>query len=108
MTKVLKVGQVPFSCVKLAEADFKDRAAVYAVLSVHANDEWTVLDVGQSGDVGPSVAAHPRNAGWKAHSPTGDIWIGIYSMPTASYKKEDRFAIERKLRKQYHPPCGKR
>lgn len=108
MTKVLKVGQVPFSCVKLADADFKDRAAVYTVLSLQKNDEWTVLDVGQSAEVSASVAAHPRNAGWKLNAPDGNIWIGVYSMPTAAYKKEDRFAIERKLRRQYHPPCGKR
>jgi len=107
MTKVMKVGQVPFSCVKLAEANFNDRAAVYAVLSVH-KDEWKVLDVGQSAEVGISVNEHPRNAGWKAHAPAADIWIGVYSMPTDAYKKEDRFAIERKLRRQYNPPCGKR
>ncbi|NLO90596.1 MAG: hypothetical protein GX410_01205 [Elusimicrobia bacterium] len=108
MSKTINIGLVPFSCVKLAEADFKDRAAVYVVLCMKDNNEWTVLDAGQSCEVNASADAHPRNAMWKTHCPAGNIWIGTYPMPTAGYSKADRFAMERKLRRQYKPPCGKR
>ncbi len=108
MATVMKIGQVPFACVKLAEADLKDRAAVYAILCVKDNGEWNLVDVGQSAEVDAKIDAHPRHSEWKMNCPTGKLWVGVYSMPTASYKKEDRISMEHKLRKLYNPPCCQR
>jgi|GEM_PF-6845321 len=108
MATVRKVGQAPFSFVKLAEADFKNKAAVYVILNVNDNGEWKVLDVGQNAETGASIDAKARAAAWKEQCDPAKIQVGSYSMPTAAYKKEDRFALEHKVRKQYNPPCGHR
>jgi hypothetical protein len=108
MSTIRKVGQAPFSCVKLAEADFKDKAAVYVILNVNDNGEWKVLDVGQSAEIGASIDTKSRVAAWKEQCDPAKIQVGSYSMPTASYKKEDRTALEQKVRKQYNPPCAHR
>lgn len=108
MATVRKVGQIPFSCVKLSEADFKDKAAVYVILNVNDNGEWKVLDVGQSAEMGISIDTKSRAAAWKEQCEPSKIQVGSYSMPTASHKKGDRFALEHKVRRQYNPPCGQR
>jgi hypothetical protein len=108
MATVIKIGKIPFSIVKLAEADFKDKSAVYVILDMSAKGEWKVLDVGQSAEIGISIDKESRSVTWKEQCDAARIHVGSYSMPAASYKKEDRFSLEHKVRMQYNPPCGQR
>jgi len=102
------IGGREFSCVGLADADFADVAAVYVILCVGEGGTWTVLDVGQSGEVGSRIDAHDRRSCWVRNCTSGNIWVCVYRMPSNQYTKEDRLRFEQALRAQYNPPCGKR
>ena len=102
------IGGLGFRCVTLSDADFADRAAIYVIICVGEGGKWTVLDVGQSGEVGSRIDSHDRKACWSKNCPSGNIWVCVYSMPSSQYTKEDRLQLERKLRQQYNPSCGTR
>ena len=102
------IGGVSFQCVRLVNANFADRAAVYVILCVADGGSWTVLDVGQSGQVGSRIDSHDRRACWARNCTSNNIWVCIYPMPTSQFTEQDRLNLERKLRQQYNPPCGSR
>jgi hypothetical protein len=102
------IGGTTFVCVPLADANFTDVAAVYVVLCVAGDGSWTVLDVGQSGEVGSRIDNHDRRECWKRNCPSGNIWVCVYPMPLSRYSKEQREHFENGLRNQYSPTCGKR
>ncbi len=104
----VNIAGYPFSCVRLDDADFSDEAAVYVVLCVSEGGSWTVLDVGQSGEVGTRIDSHERRVGWEANCPSKSIWVGVHKMPSPANTKDDRLRVESALREQYSPPCGKR
>jgi hypothetical protein len=108
MATNLKIGGKTFVCVKLSEANFTDIAAVYVILCVDENGQWTVLDIGQSGQVGSRIDDHDRKDCWRRNCASNNIWVCVYSMPLPQNTKQDREKIEAMLRSQYNPPCGKR
>ncbi|TAL70092.1 MAG: hypothetical protein EPN82_05635 [Bacteroidetes bacterium] len=95
-------------CVPLVEADFKDIAAIYIILCVNSDKSWTVIDVGQSGELGERINNHDRIDCWKRKCLNNNIWVCIYPMPTLKYTKENRLKLESELRSKYHNLCGKR
>ena len=102
------IGGLSFRCVKLIEANFDDRAAVYVVLCVDGNGKWKVLDVGQSGSVGSRIDSHDRRDCWETRCTSGTLWVCIYPMPSSAYSEQDRLKVENGLRQHYKPPCGER
>ena len=104
----LPFGGRSFTCVRLAEANFKDLAAIYIILSVGEDRKYTVIDVGQSGELGTRIDSHDRMDYWKRNCPTGNIWVCAYPMPTDTYSKDDRLKFEQALRHEYNPHCGDR
>jgi hypothetical protein len=102
------IGGLPFQCVKLSEADFSDIAAIYVILCVDKNGNWTVIDIGQTGELGKRIDTHDRRSCWETNCPNHNIWVCIYKMPTDKYNKQDRLELEKRLRNQYNPPCGER
>ncbi len=104
----VNIGGYPFVCYLLANASFIDIAAVYVVLCVAQDGSWTVLDVGQSGELGGRIENHPRRDCWLRCCPTGNIWVCVHQTPTNQVTKEQRLALESTLRKRYNPPCGER
>jgi len=52
MVTNLTIGRYPFVCVLLPEADFSDVAAVYVISCVASDGGSTVLDVGQTTELG--------------------------------------------------------
>lgn len=98
----------PFACVPLAQADFSDVAAIYVILCVDQGGAPTVLDVGQSGQVGSRIDDHDRKACWVRNCPNGNIWVCIHRTPSSQYTKQQREQIESTLRAQLNPKCGKR
>lgn len=107
-TANVTIGGLSFACVRLANADFADVAAIYVILCVDQNGGWTVLDVGQSGELGTRIDSHDRQGCWSRNCPSGNIWVCVYCMPSNKYTKEDRMRLEKTLRDQYNPSCGKR
>lgn len=108
MATNVTIGGRTFACVRLSEADFTDVAAVYVILCVAQDGSWTVLDVGQSGQVGSRIDDHDRKACWTRNCTNNNIWVCVYRMPSSQYTRQDREKLEAELRSQYHPPCGKR
>lgn len=105
----LNIQGYPFKCVRLAQADFSDIAAVYVVLCVtDSAGNYRVLDVGESGQVGSRIDDHDRKECWKRNCESGSIWVCVLRLPTSSYSKEERRAIESGLRQSLGPTCGSR
>jgi len=108
MATNVTIGGRTFFCVSLSEADFTDVAAVYVILCVAQDGSWTVLDVGQSGQVGIRIDDHDRKECWTRNCANNNIWVCVYRMPSSQYTRQDREKFEAELRSQYRPPCGKR
>jgi len=104
----VNIGGYPFQCVRLAEADFRDVAGVYVILCVAQGGSWTVLDVGQSGELETRFDSHPRKPCWETNCPSKNIWVCVYPMPSDAFTKEQRLDREVSLRNQYKPPRGER
>jgi len=60
MSVNVTIGGRTFACVRLSEADFTYVAAVCVVLRMNQDASSTVLDVGQSGQVGRRIDDHGR------------------------------------------------
>lgn len=105
----LNIGGYPFVCVALANANFKDVAAVYVILCVDENSKWEVIDVGQSGELGDRIDSHDRKTCWRDNCPSKNIWVCVYRMPTDKFTKRDRLEVERSIRNKDGPlPCGEK
>jgi len=108
MATNITIGRYPFICVPLAQADFADVAAIYAIICVAQDGSWTTLDVGQSGQVGSRIDDHDRRSCWERKCLNRNIWVCVYRMPSAQYTKQEREQLESALRTQLNPKCGKR
>lgn len=80
----------------------EDRAGIYAVLTYH-NSMWYILDIGESATVRTRIEGHDRRKCWMQYE--GQIMYSVLYTP--SLQQEDRMGIEKNLRLQYDPPCGK-
>lgn len=76
-----------------------NRAAVYVIL----DNRDSVVDVGQSGEVGTRLENHDRKPCWDRN---GGDRVAIKWMPSSQYSREDREKIERSIRAKEDPPCG--
>lgn len=108
MATNVTIGGYPFVCVPLTEADFSDVAAIYVILCVAQGGSWTVLDVGQSGQVGNRIDDHDRKDCWDRNCSNKNIWVCVYRTPSTQYTKQQREQLESALRAQLNPKCGKR
>lgn len=97
-----------FQCVRLADADFRDVAAVYVIICVYEGGTWDTLDVGQTGELDDRIDSHGRQKCWKENCPHQNIWVCVYSMPSPQFTLQERLELEKELRANLNPPCGKR
>lgn len=107
-TTTLTIDGLPCVCVPLSDADFSDIAAIYIIICVHPGGTWTIIDIGQSGELGSRIDSHDRRDCWKRKCTSGNIWVCVYPMPTDRYSKQDRLNIEHRLRSQHKNLCGER
>lgn len=98
----------PFVCVPLSQADFNDVAAIYVIICVAPGGSWTVVDVGQTGELGTRIDAHKRKECWKEKCPNGNLWVCVHRMPSDKYSKEDRLKREKEIRAIHPNICGER
>jgi len=71
MSTNVTIREYLFVCVPSAQADFSGMAAIYVILCVAQDGSWTVLDVGQSGQVGTRIDDHDRRVCWERNCPNG-------------------------------------
>jgi hypothetical protein len=95
-------------CVPLSNANFSDVAAIYIIICVNPDGSWTIIDIGQSGELGTRIDLHDRRECWKRKCSTGNIWVCVYPMPANKYSKQERLNLERNLRSQHTNLCGER
>lgn len=103
----INVDGILFVCVPLAEADFKNVAAVYVIICLVRGKGWKVIDVGQAGKLGNRIDYHDREECWRENC-EGEVWVCVHLMPTDEYSKEDRLELENSIRQKRDLPCGKR
>jgi hypothetical protein len=78
------------------------RSGVYAILGKHPwEQQYRVLDIGESQSVQERVANHDRAPYWRRHN------VPLFC--AAFYCNEpDRMRVEQELRAVFNPPCGER
>jgi hypothetical protein len=83
-------------------ASLKDQSGVYAILSKASNGTYDLLDVGESAKVKERVESHDRVSCWRRHANSSGVSYSAYYADSTS-----RMNLEKKVREQYDPPCGK-
>jgi len=84
--------------------NLESRSGVYVIWSKSSNEEWKVLDVGESHDVKNRVINHDRKSCWDRHN-SGEIFYS--ATYTRGLQQAGRMKIERQIRAETNPPCGK-
>lgn len=76
----------------------KNLPGVYVILGNNGGDYWTVVDVGESGDVRRRVENHNRKRDWQGQK-LATIAVA------ALYTRGNREGLEREIRNFYKPLC---
>lgn len=88
----------------ISQESLEARAGVYVIWCKNG-EAWTVLDVGETGDVKERVATHDRVDCWARHCSGTIYYSAIY---TPNLQQSGRMAIEQGIRELTKPPCGER
>lgn len=83
-------------------ASLGPRSGVY-VIWCKEDDNWNVLDVGESHDVQNRVVNHDRKDCWERNC-TGIIYYSATYTP--NLQQSGRQQIEQEIRNVTNPPCG--
>ena len=99
----IQVGKYTAEGPFLNTASLHNQSGVYVILG-RANDNarWSVVDVGESGEMRDRVENHDRAPCWRGQ---GHANLGVAAIYCDATR---RMAIEADLRAQFDPPCGKR
>ena len=79
----------------------KSQSGVYVILGRNGQNNWSVVDVGESRDIKTRTSNHDRASCWQRQG-YGELAIAPIYVPEVR-----RMIIERQLRHQYNPSCGK-
>ncbi len=90
-----------FSGPYTTTSSLEHKSGVYAVLATTGIGRYRLIDVGESHDVRYRVENHDRTDCWRRQSNNGRLEYAVYYTPWG------REAIERKVREEHDPPCGK-
>jgi len=82
----------------------KNVGGVYVILTKNSNNEYNVVDVGESSNVRDRIENHDRSGCWQRNKKNGIFYFVHY---TSGLTEADRRVIETKIRVKYDPPCGK-
>ena len=99
----INIGKYGFDGPYANTDSLKAQSGVYAILGRGADqDQWKVVDIGESENLRDRVANHDRSDCWKRQ--------GHRTLAVAGYYCDERtrMAVESELRAQFNPPCGKR
>lgn len=99
----ITIGNLIFEGPFTNTAQLQAKSGVYVILGRNGQQEnWKVVDVGESGDLRNRVDTHDRESSWKRQ--------GCSVLAVAAYycAEAERMRVEAALRQQYNPPCGER
>jgi hypothetical protein len=84
-------------------APIKKQSGVYAVLTrPRSGGQYSVVDVGESGDVRTRLDTHDRTACWNRNN-AGELAVAVYYCD-----ERTRMTVEATIRRAFNPPCGQR
>ena len=97
----IRIGNYDFEGPFMSTSSLKSQSGVYAILGRNSvNEDWNVVDIGESGDVKKRVENHNRKNCWEAQNYTILNCAAYYCNIIA------RHSIEKELRNIFKPPCG--
>jgi hypothetical protein len=97
----IKLGKYTFEGPYQNTSYLEDRPGVFAVLTKE-NDQYVVLDFGESAKVRTMVQNSDRRISWERHS-SGLRYIAVYYTPY--FRMAGRMEIEQELRNECKPVC---
>lgn len=100
----IDIGQYRFDGPYTTTDDLEDRSGIYVILC-YQNNEYIVIDVGESATVRSRVDNHDRKDCW-GRKCQGVLYVVVYYTP--NLQQPGRMAIEQEIRDTYNPPCGER
>lgn len=99
----ITIGNYPFDGPFATPDSLRAQSGVYVILGRNAEHEgWTVLDIGESGDLSTRVSNHDRSDQW------GRLGYRMHAVAAYYCDAVTRMRIEAELRRQFNPPCGVR
>lgn len=98
----ITIGNYSFEGPYTTTDNLEDRSGVYAILC-NANNQYRLIDVGESATVKTRVDNHDRKDCWKRNC-SGTLSVAVLYTP--NQQQAGRIAIEQAIRQQFNPPCG--
>ena len=99
----ITIGKYTFEGPYTSTDPLEDKSGVYAI-HCKKDDEYYLKDVGESAKVKERVENHDRKDCWEKNC-TGTLTYAVKYTP--NLQQEGRKKIEKEIRDQYNPPCGK-
>jgi len=100
----IKVGKYTFNGPYEDPSKLSPKSGVYAI-HCKKNDKYYLIDVGESHDVNDRVEKHDRKDCWNREC---DDTLTYSEYLTPNLQQPSRIEIEKEIRAQYDPPCGKK
>jgi len=101
--KTITVGGYPFQGPFNDTKYLENRPGLYAI-HVQQDEDYTLLDVGESAAVQDRVRDHERKSCWMEHTHGGLIVFSVFYTPDLA--EESRAAMSRLIRETTQPACG--
>ena len=99
----LNVGGFTFNGPFLSTSSIKNKSGVYVILCEKKQNQFSLIDVGESSEVKTRLENQGRKKCWKNNC-KGTLHFAVYYTPNI---QTERIKVEQELRDQYNPPCGK-
>ncbi len=100
---MIEIGSYDFEGPFKNTSNLETQSGVYAILGRNSvNEDWGVIDIGESVNVRYRVENHDRAGCWKEQN------YAILNCAAYYCNLIDRSIIETELRNRYNPPCGDR
>jgi len=97
----LKIGDQPFVCVRLRDADLSSGRAVKVSLCVHEDRGWSVIEVSHYGRFISKSTLEEKKKQLLDHCPTRNVWVCTYKPHNTRNASRDIVRIESTVRKQF-------
>jgi hypothetical protein len=88
----------------LTTKPIREEPGVYLVVGAGDDDQFKLVDAGESGNVRETVDNHSRRSCWDQF---GFAKLAVAVCYTPEKGEEQRRAIEEQIRSEYDPPCGR-
>ena len=97
----IQIGKYNFEGPYTSPSSLRNISGVYAILGAK-NGKTYVADIGESQEVRDRVENHDRQPCW--------VRQGYSKIEYAAYycNESERMRVEKELRTEFNPPCGKR